>query len=579
MYILGINSVYHESCACLLKDGQILMAVEEERFNRVKHGKEARTDNPWEIPHNSINSCLNEAGISIKDIDHVAYSTSPIYIRKRIEELKQKKIMSHWTSWEEQEKMLTNLAKVPKEITKLGFEGEFHWVRHHLCHAASAYYASPFDNAAILIIDGIGDDSDTGAEFYGMNNKINEVVNYSFPDSIGFLWEYFSLFLGFSLYDAAKVMGLASYGDSTIYQKIFQNIIALNSNGEFSINNKLLKFEDIVYYPARANFSQIEKLFGFKQRQPDEPLLDKHKNLAAALQTATNQLVKHLAENLYKKTKSKNLCLAGGVALNCVTNTCVFENTPFENLYIQPGANDAGTAVGAAMHVWYSININAPKTSEMTSPYTGPSYDDIEIEEEIKKMQLTFQKMENVERTVAELISQGAVVGYFQGKMEFGPRALGSRSILADPRNPNMRDILNYKVKHREYFRPLAPSILNEHVEEWFKIKKKTTASDFMLMVYPAQMTTKAKIPATLHVDGTGRIQTVKKELSPKFHKVISEFMKITGVPVVLNTSFNDQEPIVCTPKDALTTFLKTDIDFLCIGSFILKRADQPLGD
>ena len=229
------------------------------------------------------------------------------------------------------------------------------------------------------------------------------------------------------------------------------------------------------------------------------------------------------------------------------------------------------------MHVWYSINADAPKTSIMTSPYTGPSYDDLTIEEEIKKAQLTYSKMDKVEQTVAKLIAQGAVVGYFHGQMEFGPRALGSRSILADPRNPDMRDILNHKVKHREYFRPFAPSILNEHVDEWFKVGKKTTASDFMLMVYPAQIIAKTRIPSVLHVDETGRVQTVKKELSPNFHKIISEFMKLTGVPVVLNTSFNDQEPIICTPKDALNTFFKTNIDYLCIGSFLLKRGEQLL--
>ncbi len=285
MYILGINSVYHESCACLLKDGVVLIAVEEERFNRIKHGKEARTDNPWELPINAINSCLSEANISIKDIDHIAYSTDPSYIEERTRELKEKGIMSHWTSWEEQETMLANLTKVPKEISKLGFSGKFHWVRHHLSHAASTYHASPFDDSAILVIDGIGDDSDTGAEFYGSNNSITEVANYSFPNSIGFLWEYISLFLGFSLYDAAKVMGLASYGDSSIYRSVLNDIVVLRPNGGFDINNTLLKFEHIVYYPPKANFSQMEKMVGFKQRSPSEPLLDHHKHLAAALQT------------------------------------------------------------------------------------------------------------------------------------------------------------------------------------------------------------------------------------------------------------------------------------------------------
>jgi len=268
------------------------------------------------------------------------------------------------------------------------------------------------------------------------------------------------------------------------------------------------------------------------------------------------------------------VCLAGGVALNCVTNRIAFEKSRFANLYVQAGANDAGTAIGAAAHIWHDV-LGRQARDPMLSPYTGPSYSNDDIESALKAQGLTYERVENIEQRVARLIAQQSVVGYFQGQMEFGPRALGSRSILADPRNADMREILNHKVKHREYFRPFAPSILHEAVHDWFEIAKETTAADFMLMAYPAKAAIKDKIPAVLHVDGTGRIQTVKKELSPRYHRVISEFYRLTGVPLVLNTSFNDQEPIICTPADAIHTFLKTNIDYLAVGDFLVSKTQN----
>ncbi len=574
MYILGINCVYHESSACLLENGKLVAVVEEERFNRVKHGKEARVDNPHELPVRSIRHCLETAGIGMADVSYVGYSTNPQYISTRAANLRAQGIMSHWTSWEDQQKMLNSLSYVPDEMRKLGFKGEFMWVGHHLAHGASAFYASPFQDAAILVIDGIGDDTDTAAYFHGVGNEIRPLQTISYPHSLGFLWELVSLYLGFSLYDAAKIMGLASYGDPGRYARLFEQLVRPTTDGKFELDNDLLHFEKIVYYPPSADFSGLERLFGVKPRHPSDALTQVHQDIAAALQQTTNELVKHILAHLHQQTGSKNLCLAGGVALNCVTNRYAFEASPFEELYVQAGANDAGTAIGAAAHIWHHF-LGREARQPMLSPYTGPAFSNADIEASLQAHGLRYERLENIEQTVAKLIAQEAVVGYFQGQMEFGPRALGSRSILADPRNANMREILNHKVKHREYFRPFAPSVLHEQVHHWFEIAKETTATDFMLMAYPAKPDVKDKIPAVLHVDGTGRIQTVKKDLSPRYHQVISEFFKLTGIPLVLNTSFNDQEPIICTPHDAIATFLKTNIDYLAIGDFLVSKGHE----
>jgi len=574
MYILGINSVYHESSACLLKDGKIVAVVEEERFNRVKHGKEARADNPHELPHHSIRHCLDVAGIEFADVGYVGYSTNPHYIASRTASLRDKGIMSHWTNWEDQERMLEKLAFVPDELRKMGFAGELMWVGHHLAHAASAFYASPFQEAAILVIDGIGDDSDTAAYYHGTGNQIRSLQTISFPHSLGFLWEIISLFLGFSLYDAAKIMGLASYGNPTRHYGVLDKLVRFTADGKFELDNDLLRFEKIVYYPPSADFMCLENLFEIQARQPNDDLTEVHHDIAAALQEKTNDIVHHILMYLHEQTGCSNVCLAGGVALNCVTNRHAFEKSPFRNLYVQAGANDAGTAIGAAAHIWHDV-LGRKAREPMLSPYTGPEYSNDEIEMALKSSGLMYERLEHIEERVARLIAQEAVVGYFQGQMEFGPRALGSRSILADPRNANMREILNHKVKHREYFRPFAPSILHEEVHNWFEIAKETTAADFMLMAYPAKPAIKDKIPAVLHVDGTGRIQTVKKNISPRYHRVISEFFRLTGRLVVLNTSFNDQEPIICTPYDAIQTFLKTHIDYLAIGDFLVNKAQN----
>ena len=571
MYILGINSVYHESSACLLKDGKIVAAVEEERFNRIKHGKEARTDNPHELPQNAIRYCLQAGNIGMADVDYVGYSTDPQQIA-RTSTLREQGIMSHWTNWDDQAQMLEMLPLVPLEVRKLGFEGEFKWVGHHLSHAASAFYASPFQEAAVLAIDGIGDDIDTAASFHGVNNQLSTLQNIPYPHSLGFLWELHSMFLGFSVYDAAKIMGLASYGNPNRFAEAFEQIVQLTPNGQFELNNDLLRFEEIIYYPSSGYYAGLENLFGVKARKRDEEITQAHQDVAAALQEKTDEVLQHITTYLHETTGSDNLCLAGGVALNCVTNRRVFEAGPFKNLYIQPGASDAGTSIGAAAYIWHAVLGNEER-EPMYCPYTGPCFSSDVIEAALQTHNLIYERIEDIEKCTASLVANQSVVGYFQGQMEFGPRALGSRSILADPRDANMREVLNHKVKHREYFRPFATSVLYEEADKWFEIEKETTAADFMLMAYPAQEAVIDKIPAVLHVDNTGRVQTVKKELNPRYHKVISEFHQLTGVPLVLNTSFNDQEPIICTPDDAINTFLKTNIDYLAIGDFLVSKA------
>lgn len=573
MYILGINSVYHESSACLLSDGVIVAAAEEERFNRMKHGKKATIDNPDELPLNAIRYCLDSAGIGLGDVAHIGYSTNPqkIGLGLVIEEDVDENALSSAAG---QTLFLEKIKSIPEKISAMGFQGEWSWIDHHLAHAASAFYVSPFGEAAVLSVDGIGDETNTAALFYGKNNQLHLLDEVPYPASLGFLWELSSLLLGFSVYDAAKIMGLASYGNPERYANEFKQLVRLVSDGKFEMDNDLLRFGVLNYEPLSAYYAGLEALFGIKKRARGETLEAVHQDIAAALQHRTDEAVLHMVEHLHGLTHSDNLCLAGGVALNCVTNRVVFEEGPFANLYVQAGAHDGGTALGAAFYVWNHLLQNESR-QVMGHAYLGPSFSNSEIERSLQKHELKYRRSEKIEQEVAQLLSQQAIVGFFQGGMEFGPRALGNRSLLADPRNPQTREIMNHKVKHREYFRPFAPSVLYEEANKWFDIKKETSASDFMLMAYPAVDSIKEQIPAVLHVDGTSRIQTVKKEENPRYYQVIAEFYQITGVPIVLNTSFNDQEPIVCTPTDAIKTFMKTQIDYLAIGDFLVSKAEN----
>ncbi len=569
MYVMGINSVFHESAACLLKDGEILVAAEEERFNRVKHGKKPRQDNPDELPLNAIKHCLESEGITFEQVDYVGYSMNPEKMPEKPEEF----FGEEWGNSAEVDKFCQKIYQVDNKLKAMGFQGETRWIDHHTAHAASAFYASPFKHSAVLVVDGIGEAS--SSSFYiGKDNKLEFLQEILYPASLGFLWESVSHWLGFSVYDAAKVMGLSAYGNPQRYLNQFRKIVKITPDGQFSMDNTILNFDTITYDPPEADCRGLEQLFGLPKRQHGEDLTQEHEDVAAALQVITDEVLLHMTKYLYDQSHSPNLCVAGGVALNCVSNRVIFEETEFSKLYVQPASHDAGTAIGAAFFIWNHILENKQRKA-MTHAYLGPSFSNKDMQAALDAHQLNYQYVDEIEQKVASLISQDNIVSFFQGRMEIGPRALGNRSLLADPRHPDMQAILNHKVKHREYFRPLAPSVLSEEIGNWFEIKKQTSASDFMLVTYPAKEEVRKKIPAVVHVDGTSRVQSVKQETNPRYHRLISEFYRITGVPILLNTSFNDNEPIVCTPNDAINTFLKTKIDFLVLGNFLVSKKDN----
>ncbi len=550
-YILGINSAYHESSACLINNGQIVIAIEEERLNRIKHAKPARIDNPDVLPLKSIQLCLEKAGISFQDIDQIGYSFNPKrrLLNKDVQELC---IDGNWGSESGEDLFYQKLQQVTQVLSDFADEDvskKFKWLDHHLCHAASAYFVSPYEDAAVLVVDGIGEFESTTL-YQGKANKLSKLNSINYPNSLGFLWEKMAEFLGFSEYDACKIMGLASYGHYSYYYNTFKKFIHTGPE-TFALDNNVLRFRV-------DDFSGLEELFG-QRRQADEKLEERHTDIAAALQKITEEIVLELAHDLYRRTNSKNLCLAGGVGLNCVCNGVLQEHSPYENIYIQPAAHDAGTAIGAAYILWNQV-LGHPKTYIMDNPYLGPEYTDDQIKTVLDLNNVKYSYHENIEEVTAKLIAEGYILGWVQGRAEIGPRALGNRSLLADARHPYMKDIINMKVKNREGFRPLAPSILAEKAEEWFRIPNRQLASNFMLFTYEALKSKQKLIPAVTHVDGTSRIQTVQKSSNPKYHKLIEEFEKITGVPMVLNTSLNKLEPVVCSPQDAVNTMKKASL-------------------
>lgn len=565
MIILGINSVYHESSAAIVVDGNLVAAAEEERFNRKKHGKPATPNNAHELPWQSIDFCLKSANTSLSAIDHIGYSFSPqlrfskFWPSERFTE-------NSWGSRIAEETLKKSLLMVESSLVEKGFRGHMHWLGHELCHAASAYYASHFNEAAVISIDGIGEHS-TASVFSGEKTNLNLLYSIDYPNSIGFLWEKFCKLLGFSEYHACKVMGLAAYGNPERFKQEFAQFVLKTDDGKFELNNDILEFRI-------EDYSKLEHIFGITRRQRSEPISEIHKDIAASLQEVTNTLVRNIAIHAQKLTKSKNLCLSGGVALNCVCNSALIDARIFDCTYIQPAAHDAGTSIGAALYLSNKRSA-VGRTKGLLHAYHGPEFGDEDYTKALNASNLTYTKFDNVEEIVASIIANGAIVGWFQGKMEFGPRALGNRSLLGDPRNPDLRDILNTKVKHRECFRPFAPSVLAEHASEWFEIGSYQPANDFMLLVNNAKKDKLNQIPAVLHVDGTARIQLVRKSTNERYHKLISCFFKQTGVPLLLNTSFNDDEPIVCTPNDAIDTFKKTAIDYLVLGNFVVDRKKQ----
>ncbi|MCG1043304.1 carbamoyltransferase [Mycetohabitans sp. B8] len=563
MKILGINSAYHESSASLVIDGKIVAAVEEERFTRIKHAKEASVTGPAELPEHSIRFCLSYAGLKASDLDGVAYSFDPS-LRKREFKLDPLSQPGDWGSAEGEETFLAKLREVPNAIDCLldhQFGDKLAFIPHHIAHAASTFYPSGFAQAAILVVDGI---SEAGCTLLaqGDGNKITTLDQIYYPHSLGFLWEKLSKYLGFSEYDACKLMGLAAYGDPAVFRETFKKLLDTGDK-RYSIDVEVARFR-------LADFGAIEALFG-PARADKEPILDHHRHVAAALQEATDQALLGVARELRMRTGSDKLCYAGGVALNCVSNSVIKESGLFSQMYVPTAPHDSGTAVGAALHLYYSLSGQRPSCAD-NNPYLGPSFSDADIDTAFRDAGLSPQRSADPARDAAKLIAEGKIVAWFQDRMEFGPRALGNRSLLADPRSASMRETLNVKVKHREEFRPLAPSVLAEEAENWFEMGQASMSHHSMLFACPAKQERRASIPAVLHKDNSARVQMVSQQSNPKFHALIKHFFDITGVPVVLNTSFNDSEPIVCTPSDAIKTFQGTAIDALFVGDRFIVR-------
>jgi carbamoyltransferase len=552
--VLGINSVYHESAAALLVNGALVAAVEEERFNRIKHAKEAKFDNPHQLPERAIRFCLKSAGLTARDIDHVAYSFDPRTRRKQYR--------AEWWDPRLEETFRLRLGQVPGAIDELlgrRLGKRLHFVPHHLAHAASAYFPSGFDRAALLTIDGIGETA--GASLAkAVDARIQEVEIFDYPHSIGFLWEVFSGYLGFSHYDASKVMGLAAYGNPEIFRQQFQSVLRADGDN-YGVAQELLGYN-------AEKYPRMNAIFGPPRGESSE-ILPRHADIAAALQAATDAAVMALVRRIKRRVPFDNLCLAGGVALNCVTNEVVKKSGEFSNVFIPCAPHDAGTAIGAALAVHCATQKKPPQRGYST-PYLGPAFKRSEVLAAVKAAGLTARRSKAPARDAADMIADGKIVAWFQGRMEFGPRALGNRSLLADPRRPEMRDILNQKVKHREDFRPFAPSVMAEHADEWFEVGAQSASDEFMLFAPRVRPERIERIPAIVHKDGTARVQIVSRKSNPRFHELISCFFAQTGVPLVVNTSFNDSEPIVCTPTDAIVTFRKSGIDALFMDDVYL---------
>lgn len=565
--ILGINSNLHDAAACLLIDGEVVAAAEQERFDRIKHS--------LAFPSEAIDYCLQYAGIHLKDVQSITFPFHskiavpkvvghffkyfPFTLALAFDRIKKGYLSSFYVDYGIKRKM--TLSKLHRDCPVFHLE-------HHLCHAASAFFLSPFDEAAILSIDAVGEWNSTLAA-QGKGNKIEKLFEIGFPHSLGLIYEAVTQFLGFRPNcDESKVMGLSSYGDPERFKKTFDDIILLHPDGSFSINTRYISYH--LYGHKRMLSKHFYRSLG-EPRTSEDSICEREQDIAAALQARVEEAAIHLATELHKRTNLNNLCLAGGVALNCVLNEKVKRQTPFEKLYVQPAANDAGGAIGSALFLNHNIN-NNPRGFIMNHVYWGPEYDERNMETALKRFNVSYQKHENIAKHVAQKISEGLTIGWFQGRMEIGPRALGNRSIVADPRHPNMKDIINQKVKHREDFRPFAPSVIEEKCRNYFD---SGDISPFMLQVYNVRPEWQSKLPSITHVDGTARVQTVSKSANPKYYDLIEQFGKRTDVYLVLNTSFNDNnEPIVCSAEDAVKCYLKTGLDALALGDFYCQKEE-----
>ena len=592
-YVLGVSAFYHDSAAALIDDGKVISAIQEERLTRIKHDHS--------FPFKAINQILSDNKLSLSQVDYVVFYEKPFLKFERLIEtylsymprgfISFFKSMPLWLKEKLfQKKIIINYLK---EIDP-NFGGEIYFSKHHLSHAASAFYCSEFEKAAILTLDGTGEWETTTISI-GEGTKIEMKEEISYPHSIGLLYSAFTHYLGFKVNDGEyKVMGLAPYGKPKYKQIILEHLIDLKKDGSFRINDKYFSYST----GLEMTNKKFERLFGFPRRLGNEKIYQHHMDVASSIQKVTEEILIKIVSYISTKYQSEYLCLAGGVALNCVANSEIIKNTQVKNLFVQPAAGDAGGSIGAAMAFWYMHLNNKRSISEgnsMQGSYLGPKYSDLEIKNFLYEKKISFKEYnnENLIQITAQQLAYGKTIGWFQGRMEFGPRALGNRSILADPRGVDVQKQLNLKIKFRESFRPFAPSILEEDFSEWFDT---TTANDYMLttsfikkdkrkIIKKGQEELKgmdllnivrSEVPAVTHVDYSSRVQKINKNTNPRFYNLVKQFKEITGCPMIVNTSFNlKDEPIVCNPQDAFSCFMASGLDFLVMNNFMIKKEDM----
>lgn len=597
MRILGLSGYYHDSAAALLKDGDIIAAAQEERFTRKKH--DAR------FPAEAIRYCLEHDGIGLSEVDYVVFYDKPLVKFDRLLETYLtyapsglRSFLAAMPVWLKEKLYLKSVLRKelascgecePKALPKLLF------TQHHQSHAASAFFASPFDEAAVLCMDGVGEWATTSV-WRGSGNQLSPEWEIDFPHSLGMLYSAFTYYTGFKVNSGEyKLMGLAPYGEPRYTDQILDKLIDVKSDGTFRL--------DMHYFNYATGLTMtnehFDELFGGPPRQPESPISQKEMDIAASIQLATEEIVLRLGRSVSAELGTENLCLAGGVALNCVANGRLLREGPFKRLWIQPAAGDAGGAVGAALSIWYEYLGNTRQVNgsdAMHGAYLGPRYGDRQITDYLDSVGAVYERIDDgpLARRLAEILAEEAVVGWFQGRMEFGPRALGGRSIIGDPRSRNMQSVMNLKIKHRESFRPFAPAVLAERVSDCFDLD---TASPYMLIVAGVAAdrrremseaeqqlfgieklnVPRSDLPAITHVDYSARVQTVHRETNPRFHELLQCFEELTGCPTLVNTSFNVRgEPIVCTPEDAYRCFMRTEMDYLVLENYLLAKPAQP---
>lgn len=573
MYILGLSCFYHDSSATLVKDGVVIAAAQEERFTRIKHDTS--------FPVHAVEYCLKSAGITIADINFIGFYEKPLLKFERM--LHQhlayfpksaKTFVSALPAWFREKLRVPTIIK-----KKLKYTGEILFIEHHLAHAASSFLVSPFDRAAIVTVDGVGEWTTT-AYGIGEAENIELLKEIRFPHSLGLLYSTITAYLGFSVNNSEyKVMGLAPYGqmdrEKNLYYHKLKQVIDIKPDGSYHLKLHFFKYQ----YADRMPSPELADLLGGPVRKPDDELLERHKDIAAAVQLILEDVLTLILREVHRVTQCDSVVLAGGVALNSVYNGKILRNTPFKKIWIQPDSGDGGTSLGAAMYIYNGI-LGHRRVFALKDAYLGPAFTSQEIQEYLDTHSIVYNifqdDIELVEKT-AGLLAENNVVGWFQGRMEWGPRALGARSILSNACNREMQEILNFKVKHREHFRPFAPVVCADDATTYFDCDVPLPeATDFMLMVYPIKPEWRSKIPAVTHVDGSGRLQTIRREQNLRYYDLVKSFGKRTGIPILINTSFNIRgEPIVCTPEDAYRCMMGTGIDYLVIDRFIIKREDN----